>query len=78
MLAAAWGSPLIVDSKVYIGDDDGDVTVFKLSKKQEQLAEINMGTSVYSTPIIASGVLYISSRNRLFAIEEPKTKVAKQ
>ena len=29
MLAAAWGSPLIVDDKVYIGDEDGDVTVFK-------------------------------------------------
>ena len=26
MLAAAWGSPLIVDGKVYIGDEDGDVT----------------------------------------------------
>ena len=25
MLAAAWGSPLIVDGKVYIGDEDGDV-----------------------------------------------------
>ena len=30
MLAAAWGSPLIVDDKVYIGDEDGDITVFKL------------------------------------------------
>ena len=30
MLAAAWGSPLIVDGKVYVGDEDGDITVFKL------------------------------------------------
>ena len=25
MLAAAWGSPLIVDGKVYVGDEDGDI-----------------------------------------------------
>lgn len=31
MLAAAWGSPLIVDGHVYIGDEDGDVAVFRLS-----------------------------------------------
>ncbi|MAR10446.1 MAG: serine/threonine protein kinase [Blastopirellula sp.] len=31
MLAAAWGSPLIVDGHVYIGDEDGDVAVFNLS-----------------------------------------------
>jgi outer membrane protein assembly factor BamB len=31
MFAAAWGSPLIVDGKVYIGDEDGDVSVFLLS-----------------------------------------------
>ena len=31
MFAAAWGSPLIVDGKVYIGDEDGDVSIFKLS-----------------------------------------------
>ena len=33
MLAAAWGSPLIVDGKVYIGDEDGDVTVFRLTSE---------------------------------------------
>ena len=35
MLAASWGSPLLVDSKVYIGDEDGDVCIFKLSKEME-------------------------------------------
>ena len=31
MLAAAWGSPLIVDDKVYIGDEDGDIAIFRHS-----------------------------------------------
>jgi outer membrane protein assembly factor BamB len=31
LLAAVWGSPLIVDNKVYIGDEDGEVAIFRLS-----------------------------------------------
>ena len=30
-----WASPLIVDGKVYIGDEDGDICVFKLSPEQK-------------------------------------------
>ena len=78
MLAAAWGSPLIVEGKVYIGDEDGDVTIFKLSREKEILSvdeygdsgPINMGNSVYSTPIVADNVLYISNKTHLFAIAQ--------
>jgi outer membrane protein assembly factor BamB len=69
MFAAAWGSPLIVEDKVYIGDEDGDVAIFKLSNKQEMIAEINMENSVYSTPIVANNVLYIANKNTLYAIQ---------
>ena len=34
----------------------------------EMLSEIYMGNSVYSTPIVADGVLYIANRTHLFAI----------
>jgi outer membrane protein assembly factor BamB len=69
MLAASWGSPLIVDGKVYIGDEDGDITIFKHSPQLEVIAEINMGNAVYSTPVVANGVLYISNKDHLFAIK---------
>ena len=38
MLAAAWGSPLIVDDKVYIGDEDGDIAVFNLDQGEARSA----------------------------------------
>lgn len=81
MLAASWGSPLIVDDKVYIGDEDGDVAIFrhsadpKIAMKDDggemvpYYGEVNMGNSVYSTPIVADNVLYIANRTHLFAIE---------
>lgn len=39
MQAASWASPLIVEDKVYIGDEDGDISIFKLSKDMQLLAE---------------------------------------
>jgi hypothetical protein len=70
MFAAAWGSPLIVDSKVYIGDEDGDIAIFNLGSRDGQpLAEINMENSVYSTPIVANDILYIANKDTLFAIK---------
>jgi outer membrane protein assembly factor BamB len=74
MLAASWASPLIVDGKVYIGDEDGDICVFEFSPKKNLISEVNMGSSVYSTPIVANNVLYISNKDHLFAIEADKKK----
>ena len=67
--AAVWGSTLVADGKVYVGDEDGDVAILKAGKTLEVLNEINMGSSIYTTPVVEDGVLYIASRNRLFAIE---------
>ncbi len=75
MFAAAWGSPLIVDGKVYIGDEDGDIAIFMLSSDpevampdEEPVAEVNVGNAVYSSPIVANNVLYIANKSTLYAI----------
>jgi outer membrane protein assembly factor BamB len=70
MLAASWGSPLIAGDHAYIGDEDGDVSIIKLGKELDVAGEINMGSAVYSTPIVANGVLYITSKSYLFAISD--------
>lgn len=70
MFAASWASPLIVKDRVYISDEDGDIAIFKLSKEQEMIAEINMESAVYTTPVAANDTLFISNRNRLYAIQE--------
>ena len=66
--AAVWGSPVIADGKLYLGDEDGDVVVLRPGRTEEVIAEMNMGSSVYSSAVPANGVLYIASRNRLFAL----------
>ena len=72
MLAAIWGSPLLADGKVYLGDEDGDVVILQAGKEKKVLAEMNMGSSVYSTPVPANGALFIANRNQLFALAEKK------
>lgn len=69
MLATMWGSPLIADGKIFIGDEDGDVAIFEFSKKMNLLEENYMGSSIYSAPVAIDGVLYIATRSHLIAIK---------
>jgi outer membrane protein assembly factor BamB len=70
MFAAMWGSPMIIDDKVYIGDEDGDVAILQHGKELTVLAEHNMGSSVYATPVPANGALFVMNRNQLYALAE--------
>lgn len=67
-LAAAYASPLVIDGKVYVADEDGAVTIFRLSKRKRQIAEIDMLDAIYCSPVFANGVLYVATRGRLYAI----------
>jgi outer membrane protein assembly factor BamB len=70
MFAAIWGSPMVIDGKVYLGDEDGDIAVLNADRTMKLVAENNMGSSVYSTPVPANGALFIVNRNQLFALSE--------
>src|SRR5687768_2875698 len=70
LFAAVWGSPMLIDGKLYIGDEDGDVVIMQEGKTKKVIGEMNMGSSVYSTPVPANGVMYISNRNQLYALKE--------
>jgi outer membrane protein assembly factor BamB len=68
MFAAIWGSALVADGKVYLGDEDGDVTILQAGKTLKVLGEMNMGSSVYATPVPANGALILANRNQLFSL----------
>jgi len=67
--AAIWGSAFVADGKVYLGDEDGDVAILQAGREMKLLEEVNLGSAVYTTPVARDGVLYIASRNRLFALK---------
>ena len=75
MKAHMWGSTMVADGKVYVGDEDGDLVVLEASKTKKVLSETNLGAPVYSTPVVANGVLYIASNTHLYALyDEARAK----
>lgn len=69
LLAELWGSPMIVDGKILLGDEVGDLNIFELSKEENLIKKIPFPSSIYSTPTIANGVMYVSDRSTLYAIK---------
>jgi outer membrane protein assembly factor BamB len=67
-LEAIWGSPYVVDGKVYLGTEVGTVHVFQHGKEKKLLAKIDMDSPVLSTPIAVNGVLYVMTRSHLYAL----------
>ena len=68
-----WGSTYLVDGKVYIGNEAGQVLVFKAGKEKKLLQTIQMAGDapmVRATPVAANGVLYVLTENptRMYAI----------
>ena len=75
--AHMWSSPMVADGKVFIGDEDGDLTVLPSKadfdpKKEEPLFETNMLVPIYSTPVVANGTLYVGTQTHLYAVQGSK------
>jgi outer membrane protein assembly factor BamB len=74
LLSAVWGSTMVVDGKVFLGNEDGTLTIFKADKELEVLGEIATKnySAIYSTPTFANGMMFLSSRTRMYAVKVGK------
>lgn len=70
MMSAVWGSPYVVDGKVFLGDEEGKIVVLQHGKEHKEIASNDMLSAVYTTPVAANGVLYVANRRMLYAIKE--------
>jgi outer membrane protein assembly factor BamB len=68
LTSAVWSSPMVLDGKVYIGNEDGDVVILAHGKEKKLINTINMGSAVYGSVVPANGTLFVMNRNQLFAI----------
>lgn len=66
------GSPIIVDGKLYMISDAGDVVVLSAADKFEQLGSSSLGQTSSSTPAVSGGVMYLRTYSKLFAIGGPR------
>lgn len=64
-----WSSTFVADGKVFYGTRRG-LTVLAAGKKLEHLADIKLGSPIWSVPAAANGTLYVASQKNLFAVRE--------
>lgn len=67
--AVTWGSTMVADGKVYLPTQK-QLWVLAAGKEKRVLSEINLGTSIWATPVAANGVLFIASKQYLWAAAE--------
>ena len=46
------------------------MVVLEAAKEKKLIAEMNMGSSVYATPVPANGVMFLMNRNQLWALAQ--------
>ncbi len=70
-LTAIWGSPLLVDGKVLIGNDDGKLIVYKAERAEAQkLTEFDTaGGAIKSSPTIAQGHLFLADMSTVYCVK---------
>jgi outer membrane protein assembly factor BamB len=66
--ASVWASPLWVDGKIYLPDEQGYVSILEHGKEKKFLGKIDMEDGVKAAPVVANGVLYVVTNKQLFAI----------
>jgi outer membrane protein assembly factor BamB len=64
-----WSSTLVADGKVYVTTRRGDFIVFAAGREKKILSSLRLDTPVNASPTAANGVLYVTTMNRLYAIE---------
>lgn len=75
----AWGAPLIVDDKVFVAHDSGNVSIFQLGagpQFAEPISSVAHPSDISSGLAYANDTLYIATRNRLYAIDASKARQA--
>jgi len=69
-MSSFWGTPAIAEGKIFLANTDGEVLVLALSKEKKELATNEVGSAVYSSPVLDGQRIYLATRTHLIAIEE--------
>ena len=69
-LSHIWGSTMVVDGKVLIGNEDGELIILAAGKEKKEISTVEFPAPIFSTPIVANGTLYIMTETHLYAFQK--------
>src|SRR5207237_422415 len=58
-----WASPYVLDGKVYLGNEGGEMNVFEASSTMKLVKKVQMKGRIRVTPVAVNGVLYVMTEN---------------
>jgi outer membrane protein assembly factor BamB len=64
-------SPVAADGKIYLSNEDGEITVVSAGPAFTQIATNAMGELLMATPALSGGVMYVRTARSVFAIGRP-------
>lgn len=62
-----WGSTLVVDGKVYVGNEEGELHILQAGKTLKELGTVDFPGPVYASPVFANDTLYIMTMSQIYA-----------
>jgi HEAT repeat protein/outer membrane protein assembly factor BamB len=65
---AIWGCLLLAGDRLYVGNEDGTMTVLRAGRRKQLLGQIEMDAPLYSRPALVGDALYLATANRLYLI----------
>ena len=65
-----WGGALVADGKAYLGNESGELLILSAGKEKRLISKVDMGGPIFSTPIVANGVVYVCSGSSLYALKK--------
>ena len=63
-----WGSLLLAGDRLYVGNAGGLMTVLRVGRRKELLAETQMDAPLYTRPAAIGDALYLATARRLYLI----------
>jgi HEAT repeat protein/outer membrane protein assembly factor BamB len=65
---AIWGSLLLAGDRLYVGNEEGTMTVLRAGRRKQLLGQIEMNAPLYSSPALIGDALYLTTAKRLYLI----------
>jgi len=71
LMAHVWAAAVVADGKVFVGNEDGNLTIFKASGEEAEILNeiptVNFN-SIYSSPAFVNDKMYLTDRTKLYCI----------
>ena len=65
-----WASPLLVDGKIYIGNEEGELFILAEGKEMKKIASIEFPAPLKGTVVAANGALFVTTETHLYCFKD--------